>query len=128
MRGSHHREQVDEDITRCPVPAKVEAMTNAIKEARRDRDSIGGVVSCVCRGELVFTWVLHCALRSVQCQEPFLDNRVGGDQVSQCGSSMVHHAQSEIHGSLPLYGIGQAARLDGASPALTNWKESWPMR
>lgn len=44
------RAHVDMDVTRCPVLTKAEHMTKAIKEARRDRDSIGGVVSCVCRG------------------------------------------------------------------------------
>lgn len=44
------RELVDQDFTRCPVPAKAEEMTTAIKDARRDKDSVGGVVSCVCRG------------------------------------------------------------------------------
>lgn len=44
------RDLVDKDVTRCPVPEKAAEMTAAIKEARRDKDSIGGVVACVCRG------------------------------------------------------------------------------
>jgi len=53
-------EQVEADPTRCPDPAAAVAMTGAIEQARRDGDSLGGVVSCVARnvpaglGEPVF--------------------------------------------------------------------------
>jgi chorismate synthase len=43
-------EQVEGDPTRCPDPAAAEAMTVAIEQARRDGDSLGGVVTCVARG------------------------------------------------------------------------------
>ena len=53
-------EQVETDPTRCPDPAAAAAMTDAIERARRDGDSLGGVVRCVARcvpagwGEPVF--------------------------------------------------------------------------
>lgn len=51
---------VEADATRCPDPAAAAQMTDAIEAARRDGDSLGGVVECVCRavpaglGEPVF--------------------------------------------------------------------------
>lgn len=53
-------EQVEADPTRCPEPAAAAAMTSAIEQARRDGDSLGGVVTFVARdvpaglGEPVF--------------------------------------------------------------------------
>jgi len=54
------RKQVDAHITRCPDPAVAEQMAETVREVRDAADSIGGVVSCVCRkvpagwGEPVF--------------------------------------------------------------------------
>lgn len=51
---------VEADPTRCPVPESALAMTKAIEDARRDGDSLGGIVECVVRnlpagvGEPVF--------------------------------------------------------------------------
>ncbi len=51
---------VEADPTRCPDPAAAALMTEAIKAARNDGDSLGGIVECVCRnvpaglGEPVF--------------------------------------------------------------------------
>jgi chorismate synthase len=54
------RTQVDANLARCPDPAAAEQMTALIREVREAKDSVGGVVSCVCRnvpagwGEPVF--------------------------------------------------------------------------
>ncbi len=54
------RVQVDDNEIRCPDPHAAEKMTAEIVAAREAKDSIGGVVSCVCRnlpaglGEPVF--------------------------------------------------------------------------
>lgn len=54
------REAVDAHIVRCPDVAAAAAMEAEVLKARADKDSIGGVVSCVCRnvptglGEPVF--------------------------------------------------------------------------
>jgi chorismate synthase len=54
------RAQVDATPVRCPDVAAAEAMAAEIRSAREDGDSLGGVVSCVCRnvppgwGEPVF--------------------------------------------------------------------------
>ena len=51
---------VEADATRCPSPEHAEAMTDAIEAARRDGNSLGGIVECVARrvppglGEPVF--------------------------------------------------------------------------
>ena len=53
-------EEVEADATRCPDPAAAALMTEAIEQARRDGDSLGGVVRAVARrvpaglGEPVF--------------------------------------------------------------------------
>jgi chorismate synthase len=44
------RAAVDAHATRCPVPEAAETMAARIDEARNDKDSLGGVVTCVCRG------------------------------------------------------------------------------
>lgn len=55
-----NREMVDQTMVRCPHAAASVQMIHAIDEARSQRDSLGGVVSCVCRnvpaglGEPVF--------------------------------------------------------------------------
>ena len=42
-------DEVEADPTRCPVPEAAAAMTDAIEQARRDGDSLGGIVECVAR-------------------------------------------------------------------------------
>jgi chorismate synthase len=54
------RSSVDATIMRCPDPASAERMIDAVKAARDAGDSLGGIVTCVCRnvpaglGEPVF--------------------------------------------------------------------------
>ena len=43
-------DDVEADPTRCPSPEHAARMTEAIEQARRDGDSLGGVVTCVARG------------------------------------------------------------------------------
>ncbi len=55
-----NREQVDANLIRCPDPSAAVRMEETVREIRDAKDSIGGVVSCVCRnvpagwGEPVF--------------------------------------------------------------------------
>ncbi|RKZ19441.1 chorismate synthase [bacterium] len=44
------RAAVDTQLVRCPHAGAAARMTAAIEAARGDHDSVGGVVSCVCRG------------------------------------------------------------------------------
>jgi chorismate synthase len=54
------RAQVDARLSRCPDPAAAERMEALVRQVLADKDSIGGVVGCVCRnvpagwGEPVF--------------------------------------------------------------------------
>lgn len=54
------RVQVDRNLIRCPDTAAAQQMITAVADARDQKDSLGGVVSCVCRnvpmglGEPVF--------------------------------------------------------------------------
>jgi len=54
------RSMVDANPVRCPDPVAAEQMTTLVREVRDAKDSIGGVVSCICRnvpagwGEPVF--------------------------------------------------------------------------
>ena len=43
-------DDVEADATRCPDPIAAAAMTEAIEGARRDGDSLGGIVTCVALG------------------------------------------------------------------------------
>jgi chorismate synthase len=58
--GAVTRAQVDAHPTRCPDPARADAMEALIKQVRAEGDTIGGVVRCVARhvpvglGEPVF--------------------------------------------------------------------------
>lgn len=44
------RTLVDRHAMRCPDPATADAMARLVQEARDASDSVGGVVTCVCRG------------------------------------------------------------------------------
>jgi chorismate synthase len=74
------RDDVDSTDVRCPDNRVVARMTRAIVQARRDGDSLGGVVTCVCRGvragwgEPVFdkmTAVLAHAMMSIPASRGF---------------------------------------------------------
>ena len=43
-------DEVEADPTRCPDPGAARLITEAIEQARRDGDSLGGTVACVARG------------------------------------------------------------------------------
>jgi chorismate synthase len=43
------REQVDASVVRCPDLNATKLMTEAIAAAKQDQDSLGGIVTCVCR-------------------------------------------------------------------------------
>lgn len=47
--GRVSRAMVDANLVRCPDAAAAEKMTALVREVREAKDSIGGVVSCVCR-------------------------------------------------------------------------------
>jgi chorismate synthase len=42
--------KVDDSIVRCPDPQQAEVFLEAIKKARKEGDSLGGIVSCVIKG------------------------------------------------------------------------------
>lgn len=44
------RAMVDATVVRCPDKPVAAAMEKAVKAARKDQDSVGGIISCVCRG------------------------------------------------------------------------------
>ena len=43
------RQKVDGNIVRCPDAEAAPKMIKVIEECRDDHDSIGGIVTCVCR-------------------------------------------------------------------------------
>ena len=74
------RGSVDRTPVRCPDPASAEAMETLIRQAKAEGDSLGGVISCVCRkvpagwGEPVFDKVsatLAAAMLSIPATRGF---------------------------------------------------------
>ena len=69
------RERVDESDVRCPDPETARMMTDVIDSARKDGDSVGGIVTCLCRnvpagwGEPVFN-KMEAALGSAMLSIP----------------------------------------------------------
>ena len=65
------REIVDQTPVRCPAPDKAEQMMQAIMAAKEDEDSLGGIISCVCRhvpaglGEPVFDKMEACLAQAM---------------------------------------------------------------
>jgi chorismate synthase len=65
------RGQVDRNPVRCPDSEAAEKMTEAIRKTKEAGDSIGGIVSCVCRkvpagwGEPVFDKLEACLARAM---------------------------------------------------------------
>eukprot|EP01121_Diplochlamys_sp_Union-15-3_P002884 TRINITY_DN12726_c0_g1_i1.p1 TRINITY_DN12726_c0_g1~~TRINITY_DN12726_c0_g1_i1.p1 ORF type:complete len:375 (-),score=75.73 TRINITY_DN12726_c0_g1_i1:24-1148(-) len=53
------REDVDKSLARCPDLEATEKMIKCIQEAKADNDSIGGVITCVCRN-MVAGWGEPC--------------------------------------------------------------------
>jgi chorismate synthase len=89
------RGDVDRHDVRCPDAAAAERMTDAIEAARKDRDSVGGVVRCVIRnlpsglGEPVFdkltadlakAMLSLPATRGFEIGEGFASTRLRGSQ------------------------------------------------
>ena len=48
--ASVERQDVDAHPVRCPDPGSADRMRDAIRAAAGDGDSLGGIVTCVCRG------------------------------------------------------------------------------
>ena len=93
--GIISRAAVDETAVRCPSPEKAGQMIKAIMAAKEDKDSLGGVVTCVCRnvpaglGEPVFDKMEAClaqamlsipATKGFEIGSGFAGTRMSGSQ------------------------------------------------
>jgi chorismate synthase len=86
------RATVDQTPVRCPNPQKAEQMMQAIMAAKEDKDSLGGIISCVCRhvpaglGEPVFDKMearLAQAMLSIPATKGFeIGSGFGGTRLS----------------------------------------------
>ena len=88
------RRKVDQNPVRCPLPKIAEQMMQAIMAAKEEKDSLGGVISCVCRkvppglGEPVFNKMEAClakAMMSIPATKGF-EIGSGFDGTRMCGS------------------------------------------
>lgn len=65
------RAEIDQTAVRCPSPPKAEEMIQAIMAAKEDKDSLGGIITCVCRhvpaglGEPVFDKMEACLAQAM---------------------------------------------------------------
>ena len=70
-QNSITRKAVDETIVRCPSEADAGQMVIAIKDAKEAQDSLGGIITCVCRnvpaglGEPVFDKMEACLAQAM---------------------------------------------------------------
>jgi len=98
------RQRVDASLVRCPDEQAAAAMTEKIREVRDAADSIGGVVSCVCRnvppgwGEPVFDKLeakLAQAMLSLPATKGF---EVGSGFAGTCMLGSQHNDPFEMKG------------------------------
>ncbi len=91
------REEVDRSIVRCPDPEAAQRMIDLISKVRDESDSVGGVVSCVCRsvpaglGEPVFDKLeakLAHAMLSLPATKGF---EIGSGFAGACMRGSVHN-------------------------------------
>lgn len=91
------RSRVDQHPVRCPDAAAAEKMAAAIKQAKDDKDSLGGVVTCICRnvppglGEPVFDKLeaqLARAMLSIPATKGF---EIGSGFAGTCMRGSVHN-------------------------------------
>jgi chorismate synthase len=73
-------DRIEENPVRCPDPDAAEAMMQLIRDIRSEGDTVGGVISCICRnvpaglGEPVFGKLhaaLGCAMLSINAAKGF---------------------------------------------------------
>ncbi len=120
------REQVDAHIVRCPDPAAAAAMEAEVLSARAAKDSIGGVVSCVCRnvpaglGEPVFDKLealLAQAMLSLPASKGF---EIGSGFAGARMRGSVHNdpfvAKGERLGTLTNYSGGVQGGISNGEP------------
>ncbi|MDH8702188.1 chorismate synthase [Dysgonomonadaceae bacterium PH5-43] len=89
-------ENTENTAVRCPHLETAEQMINLIKEVKAEGDTIGGVVSCVCKGVPVglgnpvfgrLSATLASAMMSINAAKGF-DYGMGFDEISQRGSQV----------------------------------------
>lgn len=109
------RKEVDQTIIRCPDPDAATQMESLVKKTKDEKDSVGGIVSCVCRnvpvglGEPVFEKLeamLARAMLSIPATKGF-EIGSGFDGVRMKGSD--HNDPFVMKGS----GLGTASNFSG---------------
>jgi len=119
------RRDVDQTPVRSPAKDDAEAMMRAIKEAKEDKDSLGGVISCVCRnvpaglGEPVFDKLeaaLAHAMLSIPATKGF---EIGSGFAGMTSSSKRENAwvQRQITAAAFREGFPTASRLSFGWPS-----------
>ena len=100
--------RVDNNMVRCPDAAKAVAMIDAIAQARKQGDTLGGIVTCVARGvppglgEPVFGRLnaqLAAAMMSINAAKG-VEIGLGFDFVTRRGSQVLDHftrLENKIH-------------------------------
>lgn len=91
------RKQVDQTPVRCPDPKTAQAMIQRIEEVKKARDSLGGMITCVCRnvpaglGEPVFDKLealLARAMLSLPASKGF---EIGSGFAGSCMTGSTHN-------------------------------------
>ena len=122
------REAVDQTPVRCPSHGDAEKMIHAIIEAKENKDSLGGIISCVCRnvpaglGEPVFDKMearLAQAMMSIPATKGF---EIGSGFAGTCMTGSEHNDPFEKKenrlGTITNYSGGVQGGISNGEPII----------
>jgi chorismate synthase len=122
------RAMVDETPVRCPSSKKSEQMMQAIMAAKEDKDSLGGIISCVCRhvpaglGEPVFDKMEAClaqAMMSIPATKGFeIGSGFGGTRMTGSQHNDPFEKKGERLGTTTNYSGGVQGGISNGEPII----------
>ena len=126
------RSQVDRNLVRCPHKATADRMIEIIKSAKNDKDSLGGIITCVCRnvptglGEPVFDKLeaqLARAMLSIPATKGFeIGSGFAGTRLKVPSTMIPSSAKATGWGPSPT----TAAAFRAVSPMASRSIFAWP--
>jgi chorismate synthase len=122
------RQAVDETIVRCPSEADADQMVTAIKNAKEAQDSLGGIITCICRyvpaglGEPVFDKMearLAQAMLSIPATKGFeIGSGFSGTRLSGSNHNDPFIKKGDRLGTLTNYSGGVQGGISNGEPII----------